>query len=155
MSLSVEPSNPSERDSRHLPQKSYADAVLEELPARTRGDRPALKNDSDEDIPIIKPLQDGYSSPRGQKNDGTPSTVSHESTTPTSRTMEKDVRPNGVQTQVSKDEGSIVIVENYVDAQGDHLMSIKPAEEDDKEEKAIRAELVSGRKAGAGWERSG
>jgi hypothetical protein len=155
MSLSVEPSNPSERDSRHLPQKSYADAVLEEFPARTQGDRPALKKDSDEDILIVKPPQDGYSSSQDRKAEETSSTVLHGSTTATSRGIEKDVRRNGVEAQVLKDEGSIVIVEKYVDAQGEHLMSIKPAEEDDKEEKAIRVELVSGRKAGAGWERSG
>lgn len=55
----------------------------------------------------------------------------------------------------SKDNrGPSVIVEKYEDKDGEHLVSIRNAWDGNRSKTRRNSELVSGRRAGAGWEQS-
>ena len=69
----------------------------------------------------------------------------------------------GKENGAGKEEGNHLVHESFKDTNGGHLTSVEPAHgygsgpEQDRMERLVtkRATLVSGRKAGAGWERSG
>ena len=136
-SLNPEPSQPTDRKENHLPPKSYADAVEENL-------------DSDGQVENRVPMQ--YI---GNGIDDAPRS-------PMRKVHKRNgsVRVNGVK---KEKEDKKVIVEDFQDRDGERLTTVnfsKAYEEalrQDEREKPImkQSALVSGRKAGAGWERSG
>lgn len=130
-SLNPEPSLPAERKESDLPPKTYAEATEENL------DRYQISSNGDNPS-----AQYSFS---GQGQDDTPRS-------PRKNMHKKNdsVRLNGhvnfkVKEKETKDqENSNLVVEDFPDRDGQHLTSLRRAE----------TELVSGRKAGAGWERS-
>ena len=129
--LKQEPSLPAERKQHHLTPESYADAA-------ERDDDTLLYNG--------RPPPQLYS---GQGEDAAPRSPR--------RSLHKksgSLRTNGASKE--KKDGQIV-VERYEDKDGEHLVSIRQAW-DRRKGKSMAAsqnsELVSGRKAGAGWEQS-
>ena len=52
-------------------------------------------------------------------------------------------------------KGTAVVIERYEDKDGEHLVSIKNAWDGERSMRRRNSELVSGRRAGAGWEKSG
>lgn len=129
--LKQEPSLPAERKQRELLPKSYADAV---------------ENNADTCSDNGRPPPELYS---GQGEDAAPRSprrVSHKKSA--------SLRANGV--SKDKKEGQVV-VERYEDKDGEHLVSVRQAWDRGKGKSIIarrNSELVSGRRAGAGWEQS-
>ena len=139
--LNPEPSRPEERAEKHLLQKSYVDAAIENLGSETEkesNNRSQYIGQGEDDAPrspVRKP----------HKRNGS-------------------VRSNGALKHKRSD--SSFLVQDYADRDGEKLTSVKPF---DFEESLVLArkempvtkrhkgepELVSGRQAGAGWERSG
>jgi 2-acylglycerol O-acyltransferase 2 len=131
--LNPEPSQPRERANHHLPPKSYAEATVE-----------GVHNDAGE-----KP----------QEANGTAS----------SNDANGSVKVNGVQRNIDEDR---VIYDKHISRDGEQLTSIKPNEgyeealkhdaalaprhrgRSGKKQDPNDAKLASGRRAGAGWERS-
>lgn len=133
VTLNPEPSLTSERQKQHLPPKSYADITEENLKPQTHEyqSTPELYAGNGEEESISR-------SPRRNLHKKSGST-----------------RVNGFSND-SKDAG--VIIERYEDKDGEHLVSIKTASDGPQGKRRStrrNSELVSGRKAGAGWERSG
>ena len=129
--LKQEPSLAAERKQHHLSPKSYADAA--------ENNEDTFSNDG-------RPPPELYS---GQGEDATPRSPR--------RSLHKksgSVRMNG--TSKEKKDGQVV-VERYEDKDGEHLVSIRQEWDRGKSKSIIarrNSELVSGRKAGAGWEQS-
>ena len=129
--LKQEPTLPVGRKQQHLAPQSHADAA-------------------EDNVDIFR--QSGRSPPElysGQGEDATPRSPR--------RSLHKksgSLRTNGV---VKEKKDGQIIVERFEDKDGEHLVSIKQ-EWDRAKGKPIMArrnsELVSGRKAGAGWEQS-
>lgn len=122
---------PAELKQQHLSPNSYADAAGENTDTFSHNGRPP---------PELYSGQGEDAAPRSPR-----------------RTLHKksgSLRTNGV-TKEKKD--GQVVVERYEDKDGEHLVSIRQAWAGGKG-KPIAArrnsELVSGRKAGAGWEQS-
>lgn len=76
-------------------------------------------------------------------------------------------KPNGAKRQESSESKDNLVYERFQAADGEHLVSVKPVEDHDEalrqvererrqadRQKEKKGELVSGRHAGAGWERS-
>lgn len=129
--LNQEPALPAELKQQHLSPNSYADAAGETTDTFSHNGRPP---------PELYSGQGEDAAPRSPR-----------------RTLHKksgSLRTNGV-TKEKKD--GQVVVERYEDKDGEHLVSIRQAWAGGKG-KPIAArrnsELVSGRKAGAGWEQS-
>lgn len=133
--LNPEPSQPEEREANHLPRKTYLDAAEENL-------------DKDPKTEQTAPTQ--YI---GQGEDDAPRS-------PAKKVHKKSssLRMNGKSKEKEK-ESSKVIVERFQDKDGEHLTSIKLPYDYEKRKPTSHhgrqhSELVSGRKAGRGWERS-
>ncbi len=131
--LNPEPSLPEEREANHLPQKSYLDAAEENLHTDPKTEQTA-------------PTQ--YI---GQGEDDAPRS-------PAKKVHKKSssLRMNG---KSKEKEGSRVIIERFQDKDGEHLTSVKLPYDHEKRKHISHhgrqpSELVSGRKAGKGWERS-
>ena len=129
--LKQEPSFPPEPKQHHLAPKSYVDA---------------LENNEDTFSSNGRPPPELYS---GQGEDAAPRSPR--------RSFHKksgSVRMNGVSKE--KKEGQVV-VERYKDKDGEHLVSIRQEWDRGKGKPIVarrNSELVSGRRAGAGWEQS-
>lgn len=129
--LNPEPSLPEERKENNLPPKTYAEATEENL------DQHRILGNGETPL-----AQYSFS---GQGKDDTPRS-------PRKNIHKKSgsVRQNGqvnfdIKEKETKDQqNSNLVVEDFQDRDGQHLTSLRRAE----------TELVSGRKAGAGWERS-
>lgn len=153
IALNPEPSRPEEREEQHLPPKSYSDAAQEPPPAsypsKTNGMRP-----------LDPPTPPEYS---GAGMGDAPQSPGRGHKRVSSKPSDSKLNGNGnVQKERMSENGSIVR-EKYVSANGsgDLLTSIKPSDDfeeelrqDETERKKRRGELVTGRRAGAGWERS-
>lgn len=138
--LNPEPSRPEEREEQHLPPKTYKDAAEESLGSGIdkENNNPSHYAGQGEDTTIRSP-----SRKRSHKKNGS-------------------IRINGLK---YKKSDTHLLVEDFEDRDGQKLTSTKPydfakALELDEHEKPVKRrkddeELVSGRKAGAGWERSG
>ena len=129
--LKQEPSLPAEPEQHHLSPKSYVDAV------EANGD--TFSNNG-------RPPPELYS---GQGEDAAPRSPRR-----SPHKKSGSLRTNGI-SKVKKD-GQIV-VERYEDKDGEHLVSIRQAWDRVKGKPVTarrNSELVSGRKAGAGWEQS-
>lgn len=61
------------------------------------------------------------------------------------------LRANGYSKET---KGPSVVVEKYVDKDGEHLVSIHQDWDGQKSKKRRNSVLLSGRRAGAGWEQS-
>ena len=127
--LNPEPSLPKERKQKHLPPKSYVDATEENL------DRLPHQHASVPELYAGQGENEGHRSPRRNL-------------------QKKSSRVNGLSKEKHE---SHVIIERYQDKDGERLVSIK-TEWDDQRGKRMplrrNSELVSGRKAGARWEKS-
>jgi hypothetical protein len=140
-SLNPEPSQPQERASQHLPPKLYAEAAVE-----------TTKNDDGEIMP--------------RENGDVPSNEAGGSTQPNA--VNGSAKGNGLRRNID----DLVIYDNHTNQHGEKLTSIMP---DEKYEQALKhhagsapkqkgrsgkkqdandAQLASGRRAGAGWQRS-
>lgn len=129
--LNPQPSLRAEREQQHLSPKSYLKAAEENVSTLS---------------------QNGRSPPElysGQGEDATPRSPR--------RTLHKksgSLKTNGI----SKEKTDVqVVVERYEDKDGEHLVSVKQAGDRGKGKPLAarrNSELVSGRKAGAGWEQS-
>ena len=131
--LNPEPSQPEEREAHHLPPKTYVDAAEENL-----------------DIGLRKE-QNAPSEYVGQGEDDAPRS-------PAKKVHKKSssLRMNGTS---KEKENSRVVVERYQDKYGEHLTSVRLPYNEEKRKHISRhgrqpSELLSGRKAGTGWERS-
>ena len=130
--LNQEPSLPAERKQQHLSPKSYADAAEENMDALSHNARsaPELYSGQGEDAAPRSPRRSLHKKSGSLKTNG----------------VSKEKKKNGQ-----------VIVERYEDKDGERLVSIRQAWDRGKgKPMAARrnSELVSGRKAGAGWEQS-
>lgn len=129
--LNPEPSLPAEPKHQHLPPKSHVDVAEERLDAEDKQSRYTL------DLYAGQGEDTAPRSPRKNLNKKSASS-----------------RINGI----SKDDhGPSVLVDRFEDKEGEHLVSIKQAWDVQKGERSParrNSELVSGRKAGAGWEQS-
>ena len=170
--LNPEPSRPADREENHLPPKSYAAAVEENLDVGVK------KENLDGEVKTVistsiqsnskgkddAPRSSGRTTPTqyiGIGKDDAP-----RSPTPKSHRKPKSngsARMNGYK---KEEEQNGLVEENYRDKDGERLTSIKPATDhetdlmQDEEELPVvkkndNQALVSGRQAGAGWERSG
>lgn len=138
--LNPEPSRPEDREEHHLPPKTYKDAAQENLGSGTdkENSNPSHYVGQGEDTTIRSPSR----KPSHMKNGS--------------------IRINGLK---YKKSDTHLLVEDFEGKDGHRLTSTEPydfekALELDESEKPVRRrkedkELVSGRKAGAGWERSG
>ncbi|MCJ1253099.1 diacylglycerol O-acyltransferase 1 [Lignoscripta atroalba] len=139
--LNLEPSRPEVRKENQLPPKTYADAVEENLESYGKKDfsTPVQYIGQGEDNAPRSPMR------KAHKRNGS-------------------VRVNG--TEKEKVDHKVPL-ERFEDADGKDLTSIRPTSnykdalrQDEKEQKPLvrrnaKDELVSGRRAGAGWQRSG
>ncbi|KAF6227349.1 hypothetical protein HO133_008793 [Letharia lupina] len=129
--LNQEPFLPAEPKQQHLSPNSYVDAAGGNVDTFSQNGRPP---------PEL------YS---GQGEDATPRSPRR-----TSHKKSTSLKTNGISKE--KKDGQVV-VERYEDKDGEHLVSIRQAWDRGKgKPMAARrnSELVSGRKAGAGWEQS-
>lgn len=140
VSLNPESLQPAERKENHLPPKSYVDTVEENL-------------DSDGQVENGVPMQ--YI---GNGIDDAPRS-------PMRKVHKRNgsIRVNGVK---KEKEDKKLVVENFQDRDGERLMTVNFSKaheqallQDENEKPTMKQNdshaLVSGRKAGAGWERSG
>ena len=132
--LNPEPALPEEREKMSLPPKSYVDAAQEGIKQIN------IDNNTD-------------SSPAEFTGQG------EVEIQPSSAASQKRRKENGYTKvkgpSVQADE-SATIVEDFQDKNGDRLTSTKLAFVDEKRKPTrTQTELVSGRRAGAGWDRSG
>lgn len=150
-SLNAETAQPQERAAHHLPPKSYADAVADSTSEDAETGKPA-------DTRLNGHLENNSSlMSNADKTNGFPATKKETS---------------------GLNNGNKVVYGNHVDDRGNHLASVKTAEsslngvehsrgssqkkprstqislKNDPERKQEKAQLASGRRAGAGWERS-
>ena len=129
--LNQEPALPAEPKQQHRAPTSYVDAVEENVDTFSHNGRPP---------PELYSGQGEDAAPRSPR-----------------RTLHKksgSLRTNGVSKE--KKDGQVV-VERYEDKDGEHLVSIRQAWDTGKGKPTAarrNSELVSGRRAGAGWEQS-
>ncbi|KAI9890046.1 MAG: diacylglycerol O-acyltransferase 1 [Vezdaea aestivalis] len=146
-SLNPEPSDPQERKERSLPPKTYSDAVEEEpqeklVPEHIEKEESSKRQDTSKNG---KKTTSQKKKSKGNKKN----------------TSGQVAGPKAAETDATK-----LVQENYSDTNGKSLTSVKPSEGYEQslrsrkgEQKPPKTEqssesLVSGRKAGAGWERS-
>ncbi|MCJ1431771.1 diacylglycerol O-acyltransferase 1 [Xylographa pallens] len=135
--LNAEPSQPQEREEQHLPPKTYVDAAVENLTGDSEKDNntPSQYIGQGEDDAPRSPLR------KPHKRNGS-------------------LRVNGLRNKTSAQS---LLVEKFRDRDGEHLTSINPLDSEDSGQQTQKSpsrrtgggELVSGRRAGAGWEKSG
>lgn len=170
--LNPEPSQPADRKESHLPPKSYAAATEENLDVQVQkenvnGDVKTVTSTSVQSNGQGKddaPQSSGQTTPTqyvGRGRDDAP-----RSPAPKSHRKPKSngtLRTNGYK---KEEEQQNLVEEKYKDKDGERLTSIKPTTDyetalmqDEKELPVVKMNdnqvLVSGRQAGAGWERSG
>ncbi len=130
--MNLEPSLPAELNQRHLSPKSYLDAAEETLDPRSKS--------------------------ISRKDQFTPELYAGQGEDATLRSPRRNIHKKSASLRVngfSKDnKGPSVIVEKYEDKDGEHLVSIRDAWVGQEGKTRRNSELVSGRKAGSGWEQS-
>jgi hypothetical protein len=169
--LTAETSQPQERAERGLPPKSYAEAVANaktETSERANADDASNAGASDNRENNTVPTTMGGVNSFPPANDEIPKPANQE-----------NVEGDNVHVKKSgkdKVEGDKVVYEKHVNDKGDHLTSVKPDESYHKtlehtrqvaprekkkaeakqatKKKDDKSQLASGRRAGAGWERS-
>jgi hypothetical protein len=169
--LTAETSQPQERSERGLPPKSYAEALLSaktETSERANADDASSSRANDGRKNNTAPTTTGDVNSLPPIDDEIPKLANQEN-------VEGDnihvKRPDK-----DKVEGDKVVYEKHVNDKGDHLTSVKPDESYHKilehtrqvaprekkkaeakqatKRKDDKSQLASGRRAGAGWERS-
>jgi len=130
--MNPNPSLPAELKKQHLPPKSYLDAREENL--------------------------DPHSDSRSWNDQLAPELYAGEGEDATLRSPSRNVHKKSASLRVngfSKDnKGPSVMVEKYEDKDGEELVSIRNTLDGQKSKTRRNSELVSGRRAGAGWEQS-
>lgn len=127
--LNAEPSLPAERQQQNPPRKTYANAAEDGLSkeAMSNGTESTLFTGNGED-----------SAPRSPR-----------------RNLHKKPASNG---HVKYKKSSSVVIERFQDKEGEHLVSLAPGWEGERGKppaaRRQNSELLSGRKAGARWEKS-
>lgn len=123
--LNTEPSQPDERAALDLPPKSYAEVA-----------DPAPSGDAHKDTNDSKQQGNGHV-PNGTKQNGS---------------LEKE-QPGKKLKKKNKGNGELVLEK----IANNKLTTVKTEDDEDarESEKPTRRELVSGRRAGAGWDKSG
>lgn len=170
--LNPEPSQPADRKENHLPPKSYAAATEENLDVQVQKENVNG---------VVKTVTSTSIQSNGQGSDDAPRRFGRTTPTqyvgsgkddaPRSPTPKSHRKPKSNGTPRTngyrKEElQSDLVEERYKDKDGESLTSIKPATDyetalmlTEKElpvvKKTDNQALVSGRQAGAGWERSG
>lgn len=170
--LNPEPSQPAERKENLLPPKSYATAAEEHLDVQVRkenvnGELKTVTNTS------IQPSGQGSDDAPQRSGQTTPTQYvgTGEDDAPRSPTPKLHRKPkrNGLPKTngyKKEEEQNGLVEEKYRDKDGERLTSIRPATDyetalmqGEKELPVVKKNdnqvLVSGRQAGAGWERSG
>lgn len=162
--LNAEPSRPDDRAAQHLPPKSYADAVEDPPPAEEHVSQANGVSNTNE---ISAP--DENAKPGNEKVSQDPKRkqrrISSKPSRKTSGKASKEApETNGEIVNESESDASTIVRERFKDANGrsETLTSIRPSadyeaqlRQDKKEGRSRRgSQLVSGRRAGAGWERS-
>ena len=126
--LSAEPSLATERQQKHLPRKTYANAAEDGLSQET------MSNGAESTLFTGNGVDSAPRSPR--------------------RNLHKKPASNGH----VKHKNSSVVIERFQDKEGEHLVSIAPGWESERGKPSAarrqNSELLSGRKAGARWEKS-
>jgi len=184
--LNPEPSQPEEREQQHLPPKSYADAAAPDPePSAGKEQRLAQHNSSEPqnlERPQLNGTQDENHQPNGihvngdshHEGDHTPEQYTGSGMDDSPRTPTRyghkrmsSMKKNGAKERENSENENNIVYEKFQAADGEHLVSVKPAEgyeealeQDGRERKQVqrqnesKGELVSGRQAGAGWEQS-
>lgn len=170
--LNPEPSQPADRKENHLPPKSYAAATEENLDVQIQK---ATVNGEVRTVTYTSIQPNGQGSDDASRSSGrtTPTQYvgSGKDDAPRSPTPKLHRKPKGNGTARTngyrkEEQQSDLVEEKYKDKDGESLTSIRPATDyetalmqTEKElpvvKKADNQALVSGRQAGAGWERSG
>ncbi|KAL8948681.1 MAG: hypothetical protein Q9222_005149 [Ikaeria aurantiellina] len=131
MPLNAEPSKPNGIQDQHLPPKSYSDATKQQVPNTPNGvddhNPTQFVGQGEADVQRSPP----FSQPRHRKSGS--------------------LRMNGAPKESKAPD---LIVEDFQDKDGERLTSLKLAFDDRPHPQRRQTELVSGRKAGAGWGRS-
>ena len=127
--LNPETSLQAERKQQHLPLKSYKDVAEENLDSISEDQQqhtPELYAGHGEDATLRSPMRNMHKKSGSSRVNGYP----------------KD----------GKD--SAILVERYEDKDGEHLVSVRQAWDGERNRKRRNSILLSGRRAGAGWEKS-
>jgi 2-acylglycerol O-acyltransferase 2 len=169
--LTADTSQPPERAERDLPPKSYADAVVN---AKTETNERASADDASNSGANDNHENNTVSTTMGDVNGFPPSNNEI-----SKLTNQENVEGDNVHVKRSdkdKVERDKIVYEKHVNDKGDHLTSLKPDENYEKtlehnrhvaprekeragakqaaKKKDDKSQLASGRRAGAGWERS-
>jgi len=162
MSLNPELSQPEEREAQHLAPKSYAEAAEEGASphSHTNGvdgvkeinTESVLTNGSIRPSIPQEPDKEQY---EGSGQDNTPRSPIRKG-----RKRSSSSRPSGSKKAKKDERSNSQIYEQYKDGDGVLLTSMKPSDNYEKElrqekkETKKKDQLVPGRMAGAGWQRS-
>ncbi|KAF2099112.1 diacylglycerol O-acyltransferase 2A [Rhizodiscina lignyota] len=149
--LNAEPSRPDDRAEQHLPPKSYSDAAQQPPPTTSSPQTNGIHR--------IDPPTPGEYSGSGMGEAPQSPSRGHK------RVSSKPSNPklNGSAKKEQEGDNGSIVQERYrsINGSGETLNSVKPSNEyderlwqDRKERKKKQPELVTGRRAGAGWERS-
>lgn len=169
-SVDYEPSNPQERANNQLPPKSYAEAIVEgtekhagQIPQEANAEATVEENEKNA----------GQIPQEADAEDTVEGTEEHAGQIPQKANgvelpngKEEPVEVNGLKRNIDDDR---VVYANHTSPNGEKLTSIKPDEEGLKHDARVTprqkgragkkldrndAKLASGRRAGAGWQRS-
>ncbi|OCL10398.1 diacylglycerol O-acyltransferase 2A [Glonium stellatum] len=162
MSLNPEPSQPEEREAHNLAPKSYAEAaeegtLLHSHTNRLNGvketnARSVLTNGSSKPSTPQEPDKEQY---EGSGQDSTPRSPIRKG-----HKRNSSSRSNGSKKTKKDEHSNSQMYEQYKDGDGELLTSVKPSDNyekeprQDKEEGKKKGQLVPGRMAGAGWQKS-
>lgn len=162
MSLNLEPSQLEEREAQHLAPKSYTEAAEEEasLHSHTNGlngvkeinAQSVLMNGSIGPSTPQEPDKEQY---EGSGQDNTPRSPIRKG-----HKRNSSLRSNGSKKAKKDERSNSQMYEQYKDGDGELLTSMKPSDNyekelrQDKKEVKKKDQLVPGRMAGAGWQRS-
>ncbi|KAF1984546.1 DAGAT-domain-containing protein [Aulographum hederae CBS 113979] len=172
MALNAEPSKPEERESRHLAPKSYVNAAeealedgVQEKAKQLNGKQPETKKSTgngQQKNGAVQPVRNGVTTPGEYTGSGILDQPSSRSPV---RAHRRKASKNSLKSADSKEELKAekngLVLEEFHGARGDRLTSVKPSDDyassrqDTLDKPKRRSELVSGRKAGLGWDTSG
>ena len=161
MSLNPEPSQPEEREVQHFVPKSYAEAAEEGASPHSHTNgldgvkeinaQSVLMNSSIRPSILQEPDKEQY---EGSGQDNTPRSPIRKG-----RKRGSSSRSNGFEKAKKDERSNSQMYEQYKDGDGELLTSMKPSDNyeeprQDKKEVKKKDQLVPGRMAGAGWQRS-
>ena len=161
MSLNPEPSQPEEREVQHFAPTSYAEAAEEGASPHSHTNgldgvkeinaQSVLMNGSIRPSILQEPDKEQY---EGSGQDNTPRSPIRKG-----HKRNSSLRSNGSKKAKKDERSNSQMYEQYKDGDGELLTSMKPSDNYEKElrqDKEVKKkdQLVPGRMAGAGWQRS-